>query len=263
MLRNLLNNKFNSPTTLNLEWLDYFRNVFLTLVFSSAYHLNAQNSCKLYFGTNMNKLWLISDNLDIAGKSATKPTVSPLLGFEFNTKKITLGLELSFFKTNYSNEFKYKDKFQNNVVITAWKGKFITTSLIAKTKILDRGKSNICLITKFNILNSSAPYDEKTYIFGPNTYTLISNQKSNLGYFYSISTGFEYQLKLNKKWGVFSSAQLNSNFNRTLVEENNTISYPDETMAFQFLKINGKSVNINIGLTYKFQKGKKSSTPSL
>lgn len=263
MLRNLLSNRFYYPNQLISVGSGNYKFVLLficCLICGSAY---SQDSYKMYFGINPHKIWLSSDNLNTSSKSTTRPRISPLFGFEFKRNNTSLAVEWSFFKTNYNNELKYRDKLQDNVINTTWKARFITIAICAKQNLLNTSKSSINVITKLNILNNSTPFDQRTAIFGPDTYTLFSHSKANLGYFYSLSLGMEYQFQFSERMGFIVSSQINSNLNRTLVEEINTIAYPDGSLAYQFLKVNGRSANINVGLTYKIRKRKPQTKPNL
>lgn len=263
MLRNLLSNKFYYPNQLISEGSGNFKFVLLFICCLICGSASSQDSYKMYFGINPHKIWLSSDNLSTSSISTTRPSISPLFGFEFKRNNTSLAVELSFFKTNYNNELKYRDKFQDNVINTTWKARFIAFAICAKQNLLNTSKSSINVITKLNILNNSTPFDQRTAIFGPDTYTLFSHTKANLGYFYSLSLGMEYQFQFNERMGFIVSSQINSNLNRTLVEEINTIAYPDGSLAYQFLKVNGRSANINVGLTYKIRKRKPQTKPNL
>jgi len=256
MSRNLLNSKFNNQTALNSGWFDCSKIILLTVALSFNGQLFSQINMALNLGTYFNKLEISSDNLNITNKTNTKVTISPLVGLHWQKDRNIFGFEFKFFKINYNNEFKYMDKLQNNVIISSFMSRIIELSFYSKQQLFSRSKSSLNLTTMLNIAYNDTPFDEITRIFGPNTYDFYSQKRNGIGFFYSLSAGLEYNYAITKKYKVFIGSQLNSNFNRTLVEENNTIAYPNQTIAYQFLKVNGKSIGVTFGITCNLTKNK-------
>jgi hypothetical protein len=254
MLRNLLNYKFNKQSTLILEWTVYFK---FTVIFGITTYINfasAQNHFNLYTAIHTNKNGIYSDNFNISNKSFTQSSFTPILGLNYSKDKTSFGLELKYLKVNYYNNFNYSDKIGNNSVKNNYKGKYISLSFLTKQNIYSIHNSSFAIYSMLNFAYNNTPFDETTSIYGPNTYILNSHTKFNSGVFYSLSLGLSYEYKINNKYGILLSTQLNSNYNRTLVEEINTIAYPDQTMAYQFFKINGQGFSVNVGLIYKLTK---------